>query len=83
MGGLLSFCGCLFFVGFFLAFVFILIAGSLCAKHRLYKFKVFSAFPQACTLKFSLYSKSSTYEQVSFQEHVHKTNLFLSPAKLA
>ena len=31
----------------------------------------------------SEYSKSPTYEQVPFQECIHKSNLLLSPTKVA
>ena len=32
---------------------------------------------------FMQYSRSPTYERVQFREHVHKSNLFVSPTKLA
>ena len=38
---------------------------------------------QQLKMSLSLYSKSPIYERVSFQEHVPKSNLFLSPTKLA
>ena len=30
-----------------------------------------------------MYSKPPTYEQVLFWEYIHKSNLFVSPTKLA
>ena len=38
---------------------------------------------QQLKMSLLLYSKSPMYERVSFQEHVPKSNLFLSPTKLA